>query len=179
MITGSGSELGPELIDRVDYVMFTGSTSVGKTVAKQAAERLVPSSMELGGKNAMIVMPDANLDLALEGALWGAFGTTGVHYGPGGATAYHSGAYGTSAYHTGADGTTGYHSGAYGSYGYHYSGGTYYGGYHYGGAVATPAYTGWGAAAAGAVVGAAATSAAYAAASTNYYPPPYYQPYPW
>jgi succinate-semialdehyde dehydrogenase/glutarate-semialdehyde dehydrogenase len=68
VVTGSGSELGPELIDRVDYVMFTGSTEVGRTVAKQAAERLIPSAMELGGKNAMLVLEDANLDRAVEGA---------------------------------------------------------------------------------------------------------------
>jgi succinate-semialdehyde dehydrogenase/glutarate-semialdehyde dehydrogenase len=48
--------------------MFTGSTSVGRKVASQAAERLIPSSMELGGKNAMIVLADANLTRAAEGA---------------------------------------------------------------------------------------------------------------
>ena len=59
---------GPELIGRVDYVMFTGSTEVGRGVASQAAERLIPSSMELGGKNAMLVLHDANLKRAVEGA---------------------------------------------------------------------------------------------------------------
>ncbi|HKP88513.1 MAG TPA: succinic semialdehyde dehydrogenase [Thermoleophilaceae bacterium] len=68
VITGSGAELGPELIDRVDYVMFTGSTEVGRQVASQAAERLVPSSMELGGKNAMLVLEDADLGRTVEGA---------------------------------------------------------------------------------------------------------------
>lgn len=68
VVTGSGSELGPKLIDQVDYIMFTGSTEVGRTVAAQAAERLIPSSMELGGKNAMLVLEDANLDRAVEGA---------------------------------------------------------------------------------------------------------------
>jgi succinate-semialdehyde dehydrogenase/glutarate-semialdehyde dehydrogenase len=68
VITGPGGKLGPELIDRVDYIMFTGSTNVGRKVASQAAERLIPSSMELGGKNAMIVMKDANLYRAVEGA---------------------------------------------------------------------------------------------------------------
>jgi succinate-semialdehyde dehydrogenase / glutarate-semialdehyde dehydrogenase len=68
VVTGSGSDLGPELIARVDYVMFTGSTEVGRGVASQAAERLVPSSMELGGKNAMIVLEDADLARAAEGA---------------------------------------------------------------------------------------------------------------
>ena len=68
VITGSGSELGPELIDRVNYVMFTGSTGVGRTVASQAAERLIPTSMELGGKNAMLVLDDADVDRAVDGA---------------------------------------------------------------------------------------------------------------
>ena len=77
VVTGSGSELGPELIDRVDYVMFTGSTAVGRTVASQAAERLVPASMELGGKNAMIVLEDADLDRTVEGAERAMFSNSG------------------------------------------------------------------------------------------------------
>jgi succinate-semialdehyde dehydrogenase/glutarate-semialdehyde dehydrogenase len=77
VVTGSGSELGPELIDRVDYVMFTGSTEVGRTVAKQAAERLIPSAMELGGKNAMIVLEDADLGRAIEGAERAMFSNAG------------------------------------------------------------------------------------------------------
>jgi succinate-semialdehyde dehydrogenase/glutarate-semialdehyde dehydrogenase len=76
-VTGSGSELGPELIGRVDYVMFTGSTEVGRTVASQAAERLIPSSMELGGKNAMIVLEDVDLDRAVEGAERAMFSNAG------------------------------------------------------------------------------------------------------
>src|SRR3954451_15690798 len=68
VVTGSGSELGPEIIDRADYMMFTGSTGVGRTVAEQAGKNLIGSSMELGGKNAMIVLDDANMSRALEGA---------------------------------------------------------------------------------------------------------------
>jgi succinate-semialdehyde dehydrogenase/glutarate-semialdehyde dehydrogenase len=68
IVTGSGADLGPELIKRVDYVMFTGSTEVGRGVASQAAERLIPSSMELGGKNAMIVLHDADMKRSVEGA---------------------------------------------------------------------------------------------------------------
>src|SRR5947209_10603312 len=68
VVSGRGSELGPHLIGGVDYVMFTGSTATGRTVAKQAAERLIPCSMELGGKNAMIVLEDANLARTAEGA---------------------------------------------------------------------------------------------------------------
>ncbi len=77
IVTGPGGELGPELIDRVDYIMFTGSTSVGRKVASQAAERLIPSSMELGGKNAMLVLEDANLYRAVEGAERAMFSNAG------------------------------------------------------------------------------------------------------
>ena len=77
IVTGAGADLGPELIDRVDYVMFTGSTEVGRQVASQAAERLIPSSMELGGKNAMIVTGDANLERAIEGAERALFSNSG------------------------------------------------------------------------------------------------------
>lgn len=77
VVTGSGADLGPELIGRVDYVMFTGSTAVGRQVASQAAERLIPSSMELGGKNAMLVLADANLGRAVEGAERAMFSNAG------------------------------------------------------------------------------------------------------
>jgi succinate-semialdehyde dehydrogenase/glutarate-semialdehyde dehydrogenase len=75
--TGSGAELGPELIGRVDYIMFTGSTATGRSVAAQAAERLIPSSMELGGKNAMLVLADASLSRAVEGAERAIFSNAG------------------------------------------------------------------------------------------------------
>ncbi len=61
----------------VDLVSFTGSTEVGKKISAMAASTLKRVSLELGGKNAQIVMDDADLGLALEGVLWGAFGTTG------------------------------------------------------------------------------------------------------
>jgi succinate-semialdehyde dehydrogenase/glutarate-semialdehyde dehydrogenase len=61
----------------VDYVMFTGSTEVGRKVAAQAAERLIPSSMELGGKNAMIVLDDADVRRAVEGAERAMFSNSG------------------------------------------------------------------------------------------------------
>jgi succinate-semialdehyde dehydrogenase/glutarate-semialdehyde dehydrogenase len=77
VITGSGAELGPELIDRVDYIMFTGSTATGRVVARQAAERLIPSSMELGGKNAMVVLADASVARAVEGAERAMFSNAG------------------------------------------------------------------------------------------------------
>ena len=77
VITGSGSELGPALIEGSDYVMFTGSTEVGRQVASQAAEKLIGASMELGGKNAMIVLDDANVNRAVEGAERALFSNAG------------------------------------------------------------------------------------------------------
>ena len=73
VVTGEGHEIGPALIDRADFVMFTGSTSTGKIVAQQAAARLTGFSLELGGKNPMIVLPDADVDAAVDGAIRGAF----------------------------------------------------------------------------------------------------------
>ena len=61
----------------IDLLSFTGSAAVGAFVASSCGSNHKKCSLELGGKNAMIVMDDADLDLALEGALWGAFGTTG------------------------------------------------------------------------------------------------------
>ncbi|HXG37754.1 MAG TPA: aldehyde dehydrogenase family protein [Bacteroidota bacterium] len=79
IVHGGGSEVGMALVEHpdVDLVSFTGSTSVGKKISEVASKTLKRVSLELGGKNAQIVMDDANLDLALEGVLWGAFGTTG------------------------------------------------------------------------------------------------------
>lgn len=77
IVTGAGSELGPPLIDGVDYMMFTGSTKTGRTVAEQSAARLIGSSMELGGKNAMIVLDDASLARAVEGAERALFSNSG------------------------------------------------------------------------------------------------------
>src|SRR5215212_4557935 len=77
VVTGSGSELGTPLIDGSDYVMFTGSTATGRRVAEQAGRNLIGASMELGGKNAMIVMPDANLAKAVDGAERALFSNAG------------------------------------------------------------------------------------------------------
>jgi alpha-ketoglutaric semialdehyde dehydrogenase len=79
IVHGGGSEVGNALVEHpdVDLVSFTGSTFVGKKISEIASKTLKRVSLELGGKNAQIVMDDANLDLALEGVLWGAFGTTG------------------------------------------------------------------------------------------------------
>ena len=77
IVTGKGSELGSPLIEQVDYVAFTGSTKTGRIVARQAAERLIGCSLELGGKNPMIVLADANLESAVEGAVRGCFTNAG------------------------------------------------------------------------------------------------------
>jgi acyl-CoA reductase-like NAD-dependent aldehyde dehydrogenase len=79
LVTGSGSQVGTRIVEhpQVQAISFTGSSEVGRTVGMSAAGLFKPCSLEMGGKNAMIVLEDANLDLALDGALWGAFGTTG------------------------------------------------------------------------------------------------------
>ena len=79
IVTGFGSTVGGPLTEHPDVraVSLTGSTAVGRIVGETAAKSFKHCSLELGGKNPMIVLDDANLDLAIEGALWGAFGTTG------------------------------------------------------------------------------------------------------
>jgi acyl-CoA reductase-like NAD-dependent aldehyde dehydrogenase len=70
--TGRGTT-GRALVDQVDMIMFTGSTRTGKLVAQQAAGRLIPASLELGGKDPMIVLSDADLEKAANAAVWSAF----------------------------------------------------------------------------------------------------------
>ncbi len=77
IVTGRGAELGAPLIETVDFLMFTGSTATGRTVAAQAAKRLIDYSMELGGKNAMLVLEDADLEKAAEGAVRACFSNVG------------------------------------------------------------------------------------------------------
>src|SRR5437667_1291442 len=79
IVAGFGPEAGAPLLEHpeVRAVSFTGSSTVGCTIGTTAAKSFKHCSLELGGKNPMIVLDDANLDLAIEGALWGAFGTTG------------------------------------------------------------------------------------------------------
>jgi len=77
VVTGKG-RVGQTLIDQpVDKVAFTGSVQTGKSVMKSAAEHLTPVLLELGGKDAMIVLADADLDRAAAGAVWGAFTNCG------------------------------------------------------------------------------------------------------
>lgn len=79
VVTGFGPEAGAPILENPDVraISFTGSSEVGRMVGEVAARAFKPCSLEMGGKNAIIIMDDANLDLALDGVLWGAFGTTG------------------------------------------------------------------------------------------------------
>jgi succinate-semialdehyde dehydrogenase/glutarate-semialdehyde dehydrogenase len=77
IVVGDGPVIGPEVVERADYVAFTGSTRTGRDVAQRAAARLVGASLELGGKNAMLVLPDADLDKAAEGAVRACFSSAG------------------------------------------------------------------------------------------------------
>jgi len=79
LVHGGGNDVGVPLVahPKVRAISFTGSTQVGKTISAAATNTLKRVSLELGGKNAQIVMADADVDLAMEGVLWGAFGTTG------------------------------------------------------------------------------------------------------
>ena len=79
LVTGSGSEVGDAIVESPDVpvISFTGHSSTGKSIAERAARRLKRVSLELGGKNAVVVLRDANLDLATDGILWSSFGTTG------------------------------------------------------------------------------------------------------
>jgi succinate-semialdehyde dehydrogenase / glutarate-semialdehyde dehydrogenase len=77
VVTGSGPELGTPIIEHCDFLMFTGSTRIGRMVAAQAAERLMDYSMELGGKNAILILADADLGRTVPGAVRAAFSSTG------------------------------------------------------------------------------------------------------
>ncbi|MFH8220915.1 succinic semialdehyde dehydrogenase [Streptomyces sp. NPDC018057] len=77
MVVGRGSSLGGALMDNADYMMFTGSTATGRTIARDAGERLIGASLELGGKNAMIVLDDADVRKAAEGAVAACFPSAG------------------------------------------------------------------------------------------------------
>ncbi|MDP4232306.1 MAG: aldehyde dehydrogenase family protein [Bacteroidota bacterium] len=79
LVHGAGEVVGAAIVAHplIRAVSFTGSTSTGRIVAQECGKQTKHLCLEMGGKNAEIVMDDADLDLALEGALWGAFGTTG------------------------------------------------------------------------------------------------------
>ncbi|MFD6321425.1 succinic semialdehyde dehydrogenase [Streptomyces sp. NPDC058442] len=77
VVLGEGPVVGPEVVRHADYVSFTGSTRTGREVARSAAARLVGVSLELGGKNAMLVLEDADLDKAAAGAVRACFSSAG------------------------------------------------------------------------------------------------------
>ncbi|MBW0255371.1 succinic semialdehyde dehydrogenase [Cellulomonas sp. PS-H5] len=77
VVLGDGPTVGAAVVDHVDHVVFTGSTETGRVVAARAGERLVPSTLELGGKNGMYVAEDADVEVAAEGAVRACFGGTG------------------------------------------------------------------------------------------------------
>ncbi|HKY28072.1 MAG TPA: aldehyde dehydrogenase family protein [Pyrinomonadaceae bacterium] len=79
LVTGTGEAVGSSMTNHpaLRLISFTGSTETGRVVASACAERNAICSLEMGGKNAIMVMDDADIELAIEGALWGAFGTSG------------------------------------------------------------------------------------------------------
>ena len=79
VVFGTGEEAGEALVNHpgVAAISFTGSVEVGRRIAARCGEQLKKVSLELGGKNAIVVLDDADVELAVEGALWGAFGTSG------------------------------------------------------------------------------------------------------
>ena len=79
LVMGGGDDVGNAMTTaaEVPVVSFTGSTAVGRIVSERCAPRFKKVHLEMGGKNVIMVMDDANLDLAVEGCLWGGFGTTG------------------------------------------------------------------------------------------------------
>jgi alpha-ketoglutaric semialdehyde dehydrogenase len=79
LVNGHGADIGPTLVGHKDVrlISFTGSTDTGRIIAEQCARENKIVSLEMGGKNAIIVMEDADIDNAVEGSLWGAFGTSG------------------------------------------------------------------------------------------------------
>ncbi len=79
LVTGGGGDVGTAMVvsDTVRIVSFTGSTDVGRTVSEHAAPSFKKVHLEMGGKNVIMIMDDANLELAVEGCLWGGFGTSG------------------------------------------------------------------------------------------------------
>ncbi|UCD93405.1 MAG: aldehyde dehydrogenase family protein [Candidatus Zixiibacteriota bacterium] len=79
LVTGSGGSVGMPLMTHKDVavISFTGSTEIGRKVSEACARDFRGCHLEMGGKNCILVMDDADIDLAVDGAVWGAFGTTG------------------------------------------------------------------------------------------------------
>ena len=96
LVSGDGPNAGAPLSQHreVPVMSFTGSTAVGKIIAQACAPDFKHVSLEMGGKNIIIVMDDANLDLAVDGAVWGGFGTTGQRCTAASRVAVHKSVYG-------------------------------------------------------------------------------------
>jgi aldehyde dehydrogenase (NAD+)/succinate-semialdehyde dehydrogenase/glutarate-semialdehyde dehydrogenase len=77
VVCGEGPDVGPTLIDNANYVMFTGSTATGRVIGERAGRNLIGACLELGGKNPMIVLEDADMEETVNGAVFGVFGNTG------------------------------------------------------------------------------------------------------
>lgn len=77
VVAGPGRVLGTPMIERADYICFTGSTATGRLIARQCADRLIGASLELGGKNPILILRDADLDRAAEGAVRASFSNAG------------------------------------------------------------------------------------------------------
>ena len=77
VVAGPGSEVGGALVRQADYVCFTGSTATGRIIARGCAERLIGCSLELGGKNPILVLRDADVERAAEGAVRASFSNAG------------------------------------------------------------------------------------------------------
>lgn len=79
VVFGSGSTIGDEMVenDEIRVISFTGSNEVGREIASKCGHKLKKVSLEMGGKNAVIVMDDADINLAVDGIIWSAFGTSG------------------------------------------------------------------------------------------------------
>lgn len=79
LVSGTGSQVGSPLVSHPDVklISFTGSTDTGRVINEACAPSFKHVHLEMGGKNIILVMDDANIDLAVDGAIWGGFGTTG------------------------------------------------------------------------------------------------------
>lgn len=77
VICGEGPDVGGPMLENADYVMFTGSTATGRIIGELAGKHLIGACLELGGKNPMLVLEDANVDEAVHAALFGGFGNSG------------------------------------------------------------------------------------------------------
>jgi aldehyde dehydrogenase (NAD+) len=96
LVSGNGPNAGAPLAQHTaaPVISFTGSTAVGRLIAHACAPEFKHCSLEMGGKNIIIVMDDANLDLAVDGAVWGGFGTSGQRCTAASRVAVHKSVYG-------------------------------------------------------------------------------------